>query len=76
MYSLFAVPPAIFIVATVVVLVWDMFCMVSEVALLDAVAKVCPLPRVVSVEYSVDFTDHATLLIAVSYTHLTLPTKA
>ena len=62
-YSLLATPPAKFIVATVVVFVWDTFCMVSDVPPLDAVAKVWPLVTVVSVVYSVDYTDQATLLI-------------
>ena len=41
-YSSFAVPPPILIVATVEVLDCDTFCIVSEVAELDAVANVWP----------------------------------
>jgi low affinity Fe/Cu permease len=48
-YSRFATPPPIFIVATVLVFVWLTFCMLSVVAELEAVVRVCPEARVVSV---------------------------
>tara|TARA_R110000822_G_scaffold304405_1_gene429548 strand:- start:386 stop:565 length:180 start_codon:yes stop_codon:yes gene_type:complete len=49
-YSLFKTPLATFIVATVVVLLWDTFWILSIVAEDVAVVKSSPEARIVSVE--------------------------
>ena len=65
-YSRFSTPPPIFIVATVFVFVWDIFCILSVTALDDAVVKVCPAASVVLAISGV-YTDHVTEeMVAVS----------
>jgi hypothetical protein len=66
-YSRLATPPAILMVATVVVLDWEMFWMLSVTAPPDAVVRSSPDARVVSVVYAGVFTDHTTVeIVAVS----------
>ena len=62
-YSLLTTPPPMLIVATVLVLVWLTFWMLSVTAEPDAVVRVSPEARVVSVVYTGVVTDHVTELI-------------